>query len=65
VEHLIGDFRHAFRVLLKNPAFTTIAIAALALGIAANTAIFSGDAKVPSTVLKHENLTYRTGVSGK
>jgi putative ABC transport system permease protein len=39
--NLWRNIRFGFRLLLKNPGFTSIAILALALGIGANTAIYS------------------------
>ena len=67
LETLLRDIRYAARVLRKNPGFTAVATLSLALGIGANTAIFSLTDTVLLRMLpveKPEELEQITGRSG-
>jgi putative ABC transport system permease protein len=55
MESLLHDLRHGLRVLRQNPLVTVTAIIALALGIGANTAIFSLVNAVVIRPLPYEN----------
>jgi predicted permease len=55
METLIQDFKYGIRTLIKNPGFTVIAVLTLALGLGANTAIFSLTDQILLRLLPVEN----------
>ena len=67
MESLLKDVRYAIRGLIKRPAFAAIAIVTLALGIGANTAIFSlvNTVLLRSLPVEHPEEIVSVSVRGK
>jgi putative ABC transport system permease protein len=73
MDAFLNDLRHSARTFLRTPSFTIAAIAALALGIATNTAIFSVVNTVllkpfaypdPERIVMFQNIFQQGGLGG-
>lgn len=73
MENIFQEIRYAFRMLIKAPAFTAVAVLVLALGIGANTTIFSVVNAVmfeglpysePEKIVKFNRIATKGGLPG-
>ncbi len=65
MENLLNDIKHGCRLLIRNPGFTIVVILALALGIGANTAVFSVMNAVLLKPLPYKNPDHIVSVAGR